>query len=198
VNGLGVSRVLSGALAAWCCLGVASVGAAERSEPASTAQQRPTRAPQVPVTATAIAEHTSVQPGGSTRIGILFEIEDGWHIYWKDPGDAGVATKVEWSGPAGVSISTLDWPAPQEFVDAGNIHTFGYTESVALSNVLAMTPEASGLTAVPLQAKVRWVACEHICLPGSTTRDLSLPVSTEPPALSANANRFPPVHSNRD
>jgi len=198
VNGLGVSRGVSGLLAACCCLGVVSVDAAKSDPPAAMGQKRASPLTRIPVTATAIVEHASIQPDGSTRIGILFDIEEGWHIYWKDPGDAGVATQVEWSGPAGVSISALDWPAPQEFADAGNIRTFGYTTSVVLSNVLAMTPEASGVMAVPLRANVRWVACEHICLPGSATLELNLPVSAEPPALSANADRFPPIHSQRD
>ncbi len=161
-------------------------------------QKRASPLTRIPVTATAIVEHASIQPDGSTHIGILFDIEEGWHIYWKDPGDAGVATQVTWSGPEGASIGPLDWPAPQEFADAGNIRTFGYTGSVVLSNVLTLTPDASGVRVVPLQANVRWVACRQICLPGSAALELNLPVSVAPPVASANAGRFPPLHSQRD
>lgn len=198
MKGLGVSRALSGILAAWCCAGVVSVGAAERDEPVSMlAEQRTLLAPS-PVTATAIAEHTSIQPDGSTRIGVLFAMEGGWHIYWKDPGDAGMATQVEWSGPEGVSIGPIDWPAPQEFVDPGDIHTFGYTAHVVLSQTLTMTPPAAELTSVPLHAALRWVACERICLPGSAALELNLPVSAEPPVPSRDADRFPPVQHSPD
>ena len=57
-----------------------------------------------PVTVELITEYASIQPGGQTKIGVHFDLEEGWHIYAKDPGDAGLPTKVIWKGPASVKF----------------------------------------------------------------------------------------------
>ena len=136
-----------------------------------------------------IAEHASLQPGGTTRIGVHFDLEEGWHIYAKEPGDAGLPTKIEWSVPSGVTIEPLEWPPHQEFVDPGDIRTFGYAGAVVLSSRLTLAP-GSPPEAIPVHAKVKWLACKELCIPGSADLDLSLPVSAEPPTLSTHAELF--------
>ena len=145
-----------------------------------------------PVTATLIAEHDSMQPGGSTRIGILCEIEDGWHIYAQAPGDAGLPTKVTWLGPAWVLFSPLQWPAPEEFHDPGDIRTFGYKDEVLLVSTLAFggAEIAIGTGDVPVRANVTWLACKEVCIPGKAELALTLPISRTPPAPSARAELF--------
>ena len=141
-----------------------------------------------PVTAELITEHASVQPGGTTRVGVHFDLEEGWHIYAKNPGDAGIPTSVAWTGPNSVSFGPLQYPKPQEFLDPGDIHTFGYTGAVVLSSTLTAASSAS--EALPIHAEVKWLACKEICVPGSTSLDLTLPVSNTPPTSSAHAELF--------
>ena len=33
--------------------------------------------------------------------GLYFKLEPGWHIYWKNPGDAGEPPHIQWTLPAG-------------------------------------------------------------------------------------------------
>jgi thiol:disulfide interchange protein DsbD len=143
-----------------------------------------------PVTAELITEHASVQPGGTTRIGVLFELQDGWHIYAEDPGDAGLPTKVKWSGPRGAKFGPLVWPAHQEFVDPGDIRTFGYSGAVVLSSDVRMPSGSRPGEPVRLAADVEWLACKEICLPGKTSLELALPVSGTTPSFSTHANFF--------
>ena len=149
-------------------------------------------APEGPsaVSAELIAEHASVQPGGSTRIGVHFDLDEGWHIYAKESGDAGLPTKIEWSVPSGVTVGPLEWPAHQEFVDPGDIRTFGYAGTVVLASRLTLKPSNNPPTTIPIHATVKWLACKELCVPGSAELDLSLPVSAEPPALSTHAELF--------
>lgn len=144
-----------------------------------------------PVTAVAIAEHASLQPGASTRVGILFTLEEGWHIYAKEPGDAGLPTKVAWSAPEGVILGPLEWPAHQTFTEAGDITTYGYTGAVVLASTLTAPMDAA--EAMTLQAKVTWLACKEICLPSSAALELTLPVRAEAPQASPDAARFAPA-----
>ena len=141
-----------------------------------------------PVTARLITEHAGIQPGAQTRIGVLFQMEHGWHIYAQDPGEAGLATSVVWSAPRGLTIGPLQWPTPRAFSDPGNIQTFGYEDTVVLSSALTLTSTAEGT--VPIQAEVEWLACRDICIPGSATLTVDLPVTAALPAVSADADRF--------
>ena len=143
-----------------------------------------------PVTAELIAEHASVQPGGTTRLGIHFEIEEGWHIYADPPVDAGLATAVVWSGLAGVTFGPLLGPKPQTFIDPGDIRTFGYAGTTVLYSELATNPRMSVGQSLPVHAKVEWLACHEICIPGSAELELALPVSAQLPVASTHAEFF--------
>ena len=46
------------------------------------------------VTATLLADVDSVKAGKTFNLGVLLKIKPGWHVYWKNPGDSGMATKV--------------------------------------------------------------------------------------------------------
>ena len=44
------------------------------------------------VTMKVVADTAGVEPGASFRLGVLLEMEPGWHTYWENPGDAGLPT----------------------------------------------------------------------------------------------------------
>lgn len=142
------------------------------------------------VTTELIAEHVSVQPGGSTRIGVHFDLAKGWHIYAEDPGDAGLPTQVVWSGPPGVVFGPLQWPKPQQFIDPGHIRTFGYIGALVLSSGVTVAPTAIPQDTISIRAKVKWLACKDTCIPGSASLELTLPVSSSPPVFSTHAEFF--------
>ena len=97
------------------------------------------------------------------NVGIKFDIKKDWHIYWKYSGESGAPTKVKWllSGDAN-SSKHLSWPTPEVFIERGNITTYGYANEVALLTDI----ETSNLNNI--KAKVSWLACKDICIPGST------------------------------
>ncbi len=146
-----------------------------------------------PVKAEIITKHASIQPGGQTRIGISFDIEKGWHIYAKEPGDAGLPTEINWSAPEAATFAPIQWPKPQEFLDPGDIRTFGYSGSLVLMSDLVVSEKVSEGTILPLKAEVEWLACKDICLPGQASLLISLPVSGAAPSLSTHALLFEQV-----
>ena len=168
--------------------------ASGKQEPASGQWKGFATPKEHPVTAELITEHASIQPGGTMRIGVHFELEEGWHIYSKEPGDAGLPTKVAWKGPPAVSFGPLVYPLHQQFIDPGNIKTNGYSGSVVLSSSMTFNPlrqtDGGPYENLPLRAKAQWLACKEICIPGSAELDLSLPVSANPPAFSTRAGLF--------
>jgi len=174
-----VRSSLSLFLALWACTSVGSVEVQEREDLILR-----------PVKAELIAEHASIQPGGHTRVGVHFEIEPGWHIYANDAGEAGLPTKIHWSDSKHVVFGPLQWPPAEAFVDSGNIHTFGYKKTVLLWSTMTVVPSQVQGDAISISAKVEWLACKEICLPGSADLTLSLPIGPQPPVHSANAAVF--------
>ncbi|PIQ84636.1 MAG: hypothetical protein COV75_01160 [Candidatus Omnitrophica bacterium CG11_big_fil_rev_8_21_14_0_20_63_9] len=146
-----------------------------------------------PVKVELIAEHASVLPGGNTRVGVHFELEEDWHIYAKTPGDAGLPTSIEWTGSAGTTFWPVEWPDPQEFLDPGNIRTFGYSGAVTLASVVKAPRTAKAGTSLPIRAKVKWLACHDICIPGAADLELALPVADTQPVPSTHSELFAQV-----
>ncbi len=149
-----------------------------------------------------LADTTAVVPGKPFIVGLLLRMAPGWHTYWKFSGDAGLPTEMKWKLPAGWKISEIQWPIPLKTIDPGDIQTYGYVDEVLLMqeitppNVVAGIGDAGNVaradhepgssipaTTVKLSADANWLVCEKICIPGSATLQLELPVSaTSQPA----------------
>ncbi|TAD87900.1 MAG: cytochrome C biogenesis protein [Alphaproteobacteria bacterium] len=136
------------------------------------ASANPVRTPHV--TATLEAEVATVVPGQPFRAGLRLEMKPGWHTYWQNPGDSGLATEIEWLLPPGVTAGAIQWPAPHRY-PFGPLVNHGYSGEVLLP--VSITVPSTGLGArVRLQAEARWLVCEQICVPEEATLVLDLPV----------------------
>lgn len=107
------------------------------------------------------------------RVMIRFDIEPGWHIYWKNPGDSGEPTSIRWTLPEGWKAGELKFPTPKAF-DTGGIINYGYENNVTLVTDLYLP---SGLTPGKIQGEALYLICKEACIPGSRkfTVDLSAP-----------------------
>src|SRR5437879_1452115 len=129
-----------------------------------------------------LADTTAVGPGKPFIVGLLLRMAPGWHTYWKFSGDAGLPTEVKWKLPAGWKISEIQWPIPLKTIDPGDIQTYGYVDEVLLMQEITPSPKQDSSSA-KLSADANWLVCEKICIPGSATLQLELPVSaTSQPA----------------
>jgi DsbC/DsbD-like thiol-disulfide interchange protein len=120
-----------------------------------------------------LVDRGDLKPGDSFYAAVKFTIAPGWHIYWKNPGDAGVPTTVDWVLPAGYKAEPLLYPAPTRFDSTGDITTFGYENEVMLiAHIVpaqADGPAPPPLAGMPIEAKVRWLVCKEQCIPGQAT-----------------------------
>ncbi len=135
-----------------------------------------------PVRARLVADVSQPSPGQSLHAGVLLSIEDGWHVYWKNPGDAGLATEVRITLPQGVEAGPVRWPAPHRFTQPGGLAGYGYEGSLLLASEVRMGggPPAGGSR---VTAEASWLACKDICLLGSARLD-------EPWPLPATGREF--------
>ena len=78
-----------------------------------------------------ISERQAVALGESFDVGILLKMNKGWHTYWKDPGDSGLATTVTWKLPPDFVAGPIRWPKPMVIKMAG-LTSYAYEDEVLL------------------------------------------------------------------
>jgi DsbC/DsbD-like thiol-disulfide interchange protein/cytochrome c biogenesis protein CcdA len=128
------------------------------------------------VVARLIAEHQSIAAGESMWLGLKLQHDPHWHTYWRNPGDSGLATTIQWLDlPDGVEIGPLQWPAPQalEFFDLVN---YGYEETVVLPLRIHLSKDYvfNDSDALSLSARVDWLMCEDVCVPAGGNLQITL------------------------
>src|SRR5438445_8104777 len=142
------------------------------------------------VHAALVADTKAIVPGKSFTVGLLLRMAPGWHTYWKFSGDAGLPTELKWKLPPGWKISDIRWPIPLKTIDPGDIETYGYENEVLLMQEIT-PPSNLDTSSAKLAAEANWLVCEKICIPGSATLQLDLPVaSTIQPANTDVFGRY--------
>ncbi len=112
-------------------------------------------------------------------VGVLFDLEKGWHIYWVNPGDSGEPPKIQWQLPAGFQAKEIRWPTPVR-LGAGTVVDYGYEGRVLLPVPLEVPANYPVAKPVTLSANIRYLICREVCIPAKAQAALSMP--------SANAN----------
>jgi DsbC/DsbD-like thiol-disulfide interchange protein len=125
---------------------------------------------------TLVADHDAVAPGMRFAIGLYFQLEKGWHIYWVNPGDSGEPPKVQWQSPPGFHIGEIEWPAPQKLI-APSIVDYGYANEVLLIAPVSVSERLKRGATATIEAKVDWLVCREMCMPGKSQLSLTLPVN---------------------
>ena len=145
-----------------------------------------------PVRARLVAERDALVPGRTAWLGVSFEIEKGWHLYWDGTNDSGFPIMVDSSLPEGYSAGPLLWPAPKRHVSPGRILDHVYEHRVTLLMPVAVPKDAKPGTRVTFRADLEWLVCKGACMPGDASVSLTLPVVTTAgqASLSADAPLF--------
>ncbi|OAI19180.1 thiol:disulfide interchange protein [Methylomonas koyamae] len=122
-----------------------------------------------------LASAAAVHPGDQIWIGVHQKIIPHWHTYWLNPGDSGLATKIQYQLPAGSSVGEIKWPTPSKIV-LGPVVNYGYEEAVTLLSPFKVAADAPVGGELPISAKVKWLVCAEICIPQQAELALRLPV----------------------
>ncbi|WP_428267774.1 protein-disulfide reductase DsbD domain-containing protein, partial [Haliangium sp.] len=126
------------------------------------------------VTIELLADTTAAAPGQSMTLAVRFDIAPGWHLYWENPGESGLATEIEIAAPA-LDVGPVRYPGPVAFTSPGPVTSYGYADRVLLS-APARVVAADG-PSVPIAAVAYWLACREVCVRGSARASLALPVA---------------------
>jgi len=132
-----------------------------------------------------VSEQDAVVPGRVFWVGIDLLLDDGWHVYWQNPGDSGLSPKIKWNLPPGIDLSDIHWPYPQR-LNVGPLTSFGYDHEVFLLVSAIVDKNYQSSKDVNLHAHLDWLACKDMCVPGRADLNLSLPLVTNISGITYN------------
>ncbi|MGQ0794041.1 MAG: protein-disulfide reductase DsbD domain-containing protein [Deltaproteobacteria bacterium] len=144
--------------------------------------------PPHPIRAKLVSDVAAVKPGAAFTLGVLFHLDPGWHIYWKNSGSSGLPTSIALTLPDGFEAGEIQWPTPASFNRSGGTADYGYENSVMLFASVKSPKNLSFDSDIPIRAKVSWVSCDDVCLPGKT--ELRMTLSAAKSAAPANSELF--------
>lgn len=150
---------------------------------AAVAQALSDRASTEQVSVRLISDAATAAPGQTVYVGLEQKIIPNWHTYWKNSGDSGNSTTIEWKLPEGVTASDIIWPAPSRF-DIGPVTNYGYSNHVVLLTKVTVPASQAVGSDIPVEAKASWLVCEESCIPQDATLKITLAV-----AATASANK---------
>jgi DsbC/DsbD-like thiol-disulfide interchange protein len=133
-----------------------------------------------------ISESHSIAAGRLLYLGLHFQLEKGWHIYWVNPGDSGEPPRVKWDLPKGVSAGAIEWPMPHR-LGTPSIVDFGYEDEVTLIVPVHVDAGFTAEQSARVGAEVKVLVCREMCIPGKAEVSVSLPVKSSQPAPDREA-----------
>ena len=125
---------------------------------------------------------SAVAPGASFDVAVAYQLAQDWHIYWKNPGDAGAPPQVAWSLPDGFAAGELRFPAPHRLkngtADSPIITYVLYGEPVLLATITAPEDLQPGAE-ITIAAKITTAVCQKTCLMETSQVSVKLPTAAD-------------------
>jgi len=158
----------------------------------ATGQPSGSGTPKAPVSLAASV--SVVKPGDAFEVALVFEVADGWHIYWKNPGDSGAPPQVAWRLPEGFTAGDLRFPPPHR-MESGpedfRLVTYALEGQVVLLATMTAPASLPPSGTVTIGAEVTTLVCREQCLMERAQVAATLPVaSASVDVQPANAELF--------
>ncbi|MEP1229219.1 MAG: thioredoxin family protein [Litorimonas sp.] len=116
------------------------------------------------VTSSLVSTHDMVSPGQSFYVALRTQLDEGWHIYWRNPGDSGEPMQIDWDLPAGVKMGQIDWPLPHR-IPTGPIVNYGFEGTPLFPIEFTVPTSAKTGDIVTLSAQFYYLVCKDVCIP---------------------------------
>lgn len=163
-----------------------TVSASARAQLTSVGDGGPGPVKAQHLTAELVSYGTTVAPGGTLQAGLILTMEEKWHVYWLNAGDSGEPPHIEWTLPPGLTAGPMLFPAPTR-LPLGPLMDFGYEDTVGFPVLFTAAPTMKP-GPVHVDAKVNWLVCREVCIPGKAHLGLDLTIGpAAQPAPNAGA-----------
>jgi thiol:disulfide interchange protein/DsbC/DsbD-like thiol-disulfide interchange protein len=120
-----------------------------------------------------------IEPGKKIWVGLQLDHQPEWHTYWKNSGDSGLPTVLEWQLPAGIDAGEIAWPTPKK-IPIGTLANYGYDKTVLLPVPLTIAPGFTGGASGSMDIKLHaaWLVCRKECIPQEGDFTLKVPMKS--------------------
>jgi thiol:disulfide interchange protein DsbD len=135
------------------------------------------KTPQVQATLLAEAPQ-GIGPGKTIWLGLELVHQAHWHTYWRNPGDSGLPTELQWKLPTGLLAGPLIWPAPRQ-IPIGSLANYGYEDTTLLVTPVQISPSfkpQANQSSIQIELRANWLVCKQECIPQEGDFSLSLPI----------------------
>lgn len=136
-----------------------------------------------------VSEVETIEAGTPFQVAVRLVPDEGWHTYWRNPGDSGLPTRVDWTLPAGGEAGPIQWPYPER-IDYQGLINYGYHGETLLLTRITPPREINPGDTFPIRADVHWLICKDVCIPGSGSVATTLKIASDPPQPGPWADRF--------
>lgn len=134
------------------------------------------------VKARLISEEKSIRPGKPFCVALWLKMDKNWHTYWKNSGDSGLPTRIEWNLPDGFVPGVIQWPYPKRFKES-ELVSFGYEGEVFLITQIEAPKAIKSGTKAKISASADWLVCKESCIPGHVDLVIKMPVKNKRPKI---------------
>jgi thiol:disulfide interchange protein len=127
-----------------------------------------------------VSEQGYLVAGETAQLALRLLPDEGWHTYWKNPGDTGLPTRVIWQLPEQFRAGNLEWPVPERIDYQGAVN-FGYHGETWLPVSISVPASISSSAInsqgeIALSATAKWLICKDVCIPGKAELTVVLPL----------------------
>ena len=127
------------------------------------------------LTAELVTLAPGIAPGGTQTVGLVITLEEHWHVYWINAGDSGQPPTIKWTLPAGLTAGPMQFGVPSR-LPLKPLMDFGYEDTAVFPVTMTAAADAP-LGPAKLDAKVSWLVCREVCIPGKAHLGLTLNVA---------------------
>lgn len=131
-----------------------------------------------PVTVKAVTEKSYYRAGDIVNTLFEYSMRDGWHIYWVNPGDAGLATEIDWNLPSTYGDVYYQYSIPNKYVSS-DIGDYGYKPKAKIISSFRLPKVLPKDTIINLTITAKWLRCREICVPGADTLNKQININEE-------------------
>lgn len=126
-----------------------------------------------------VFERSAATPGDSFLGALKLDLAEGWHVYWKNPGDSGLPPTAEWTPSPGVTFGDFRFPAPHA-IPLATLMNYGYERQVVLPFQIQIAADAKPGTEAPIGGKIEYLICADICIPEDIALSTTLRIAASP------------------
>ena len=128
-------------------------------------------------------DHIATQ--ATLNAGLEVKLKEGWKIYWRSPGDAGLPPELDFSSSSAVKSHHIDFPAPYRFSILG-FDSYGYKDHVIFPTTITLNPVKRDTV---IAATLTGLVCDDVCIPIDETLTLNLPYDADQTAAPSQEAR---------